>query len=376
MKFYNPVNIINYPGARKSLVSDCKDLSVLVFCSESAFTRYQADEVFHNFFISPLVEFEFNFGSNPSLDDLSNIAAKYSGRSFDVIVGLGGGSSMDAAKISAVSIPAHRSGYTLKDLLSKQSLVESIEPISTYQVPTTAGTGSEVTPFATVWDYSDNIKKSLSCKNMYATSAYVDSVLIHDLPIPTALATGLDALNQAMESIWNKNFTPLTRSIAIEAACSSLIALPKIDELTWNSKVSGELASASLMAGIAISQTRTAVCHSISYPLTLAFGLPHGLACAFSMIAVYKFNLSAIEMEVSVMTARLGGINPLIIIEEIFEKYDFYTTIQLYISSRQRVIDLMPKMHTVGRADNNIINMTPADLSEILEKSCAAAGLS
>jgi alcohol dehydrogenase len=375
MKYHNPVNILNHIGARQKLVNDCNGLTVLVFCSQSGLDRYKNDVILRDFLTSPSVLCESNFESNPSLVDLEDIARRYADIVIDVIVGLGGGSSMDAAKVSSVSIPAFRSGYSIQKLLDDHSILESISAIKTFQVPTTAGTGSEVTPFATVWDYELALKKSLTSGSMYATTAYVDAEFLQEIPVETALATGLDALNQGLESIWNRNANHITRSIAIEGVSLNLCALPKIDDLKSDIVIAQNLASASLLAGIAISQTRTAICHSMSYPLTLRFGLPHGLACAFTMIAVYKHNFDSIKKEIHSISSNLGGINPLMIIEEVFERYDYYHILRRYIPSQLSVMELRDEMSTLGRADNNIVDISDSDLTSILEHSCAQAAI-
>lgn len=340
---------------------------MLVFCSESALSRFKRDEILKDFVSSALVTFEFDFGSNPSLVDLECIASKYSKKDIKVIVGLGGGSSMDAAKISAISIPAFRSGYNLQNLLDNKEMLGNISPITTYQVPTTAGTGSEVTPFATVWDYDLGIKKSLHHENMYADTAFVDPDFLQDVPLNVALATGLDALNQAFESIWNVNASQMSQLYAIKAAQLSLSSLEQIDRIENDSAVRQNLATASTFAGVAISQTRTAICHSISYPLTLRFDLPHGLACAFSMLAVYKFNESYIIERLSFIDKNIDTIYSSI--EKIFDKYNLREILLSYIESPSEVRSMLPEMIATGRFENNIRSCTDGDLKSIIDAS-------
>jgi len=121
-----------------------------------------------HFFSLPAVVFEHAFDANPSMSDIIAISLKHRHSSIDVIVGLGGGSAMDVAKVASVSIPAHQEGIELRELLADSDLFTRFRALDCLQVPTTAGTGSEVTPFATVWDYENQVKKSLSNPIMFA----------------------------------------------------------------------------------------------------------------------------------------------------------------------------------------------------------------
>lgn len=373
MIFHNPVKIINYPGCRKEIEAACSNLHILVFCSKAGINRFKKDNILNKILDSSFITFESDFEENPSLEDLQNIAKKHKEKKIDFIIGVGGGSAMDAAKISSVSIPASRNGHTINNLLDDLATLKSIKSINTLQVPTTAGTGSEVTPFATVWDYELEVKKSLSSETMYANTAYVDPDLLKQLPPEVAVSTGLDALNQAFESIWNKNANPITRNIAIEAIILNFKALSNMDTLATDSSVRENLASASLFAGLAISQTRTALCHSISYPLTLEFGLPHGLACAFSMKAVLAYNMNSIKKEMRAISSGLEGQDLNDLIDAVYSKNRIYEILRRYIPTKKSVMSLRKKMFTVGRADNNIVQLTDSDLIFILEQSCELA---
>ena len=141
---------------------------------------------------------------------------------------------MDVAKIASVSIPAIKKGISVNDLLKDSTLFSDFKGIDCIQVPTTAGTGSEVTPFATVWDYESKQKKSLGHPSMYAKKAFVDPDFLVQVPLEVGVSTVLDALNQAFESIWNVNANELTRPLSRQAAALSLLALPLLNEVTSN----------------------------------------------------------------------------------------------------------------------------------------------
>tara|TARA_B100001093_G_scaffold256755_2_gene245507 strand:- start:1451 stop:2590 length:1140 start_codon:yes stop_codon:yes gene_type:complete len=375
MNFFNPVHITNKPGARLALFEAVKNFKVLVICSEQMKKRISLDSLLKDFVSLPNLQYEHGFDSNPSLNDMSKIAEKYILKKIDLVLGIGGGSAMDVAKITSVTIPALSKEIHISELLDDDSLFNKFEALDCILVPTTAGTGSEVTPFATVWDYDQKIKKSLSQTSMFAKKAIVDSEFLSNLPLDVALSTGLDALNQALESLWNVNANEITKSLSVKAVVKSLNSLLFLDELKDNKSLAKNMATASLLAGLSISHTRTAICHSISYPLTLLFGIPHGLACGFSMLEVYNFNDDHIKEDIANIEQQLNGKKIPDILDSIYEKYDFEKLIKQYIKHSDDVLDLLPQMMTPGRADNNIRKFNQLEFENIVRNSCLRLSL-
>ena len=207
-------------------------------------------------------------------------------------------------------------------------------------------------------------------QKMFAKSCYIDADFLIGVPIEIALSTGLDALNQAFESIWNINSTDISLLYALKAAEIGLKALPNLSELSDDANLRQEMMTASVFAGIAISQTRTAICHSISYPLTLHFSLPHGLACAFSMIEVLDFNSDLITGRISRINSFGGAVQVRKRISDILEIYDFSKIIRTYVSSENDILDLLDEMFTTGRFENNIKECSKDHLEKIIGRSC------
>tara|TARA_B100000767_G_scaffold273478_1_gene303701 strand:+ start:1878 stop:3002 length:1125 start_codon:yes stop_codon:yes gene_type:complete len=368
MDFYNPVRLILGCGVRQKILEECADKHVLIFCTASAFNRHKQDDALTDLIAQPNIIFEHAFDSNPSLSDIVEISQKYNNSSIELIIGFGGGSAMDVAKIACVSIPASRKGLKIDDLLSDAELFCNFNAIDCLQVPTTAGTGSEVTPFATVWDYENQQKKSLSNPVMFAKKAFIDPDFLCEIPLEISISTGLDALNQAFESIWNVNANEYTRSFSRRAIKLSLEALPLINEMPTNPKLREKLATASLFAGLAISQTRTSICHSISYPLTLKYGLPHGLACAFSMLEVYKYNSDYIKDDIKIIALNLKN-DPYIVLKNIFSQYELNSHIAKALPSESSFTDSIEDFITAGRFENNIKKCNHTDLINIIKTS-------
>jgi alcohol dehydrogenase len=202
-----------------------------------------------------------------------------------VIVALGGGSVMDSAKTFAA---AGGDFDTVATFLETKSGAERLSSIPIIAVPTTAGTGSEVTSWATIWHTGEQAKYSLALPSLYPETAIVDPALMIGKPRELTVATGLDALSHALESIWNTNATPISRLYATAAAKEIMDVLPDLVDDLRNTRLRGRMARAALLAGLAFSGTKTAIAHSISYPVTLRYDVPHGIACSFTLPMVMR----------------------------------------------------------------------------------------
>jgi alcohol dehydrogenase len=269
-----------------------------------------------------------------------------------------GGSAMDAGKVLNVSLAPECSGYSLSTLLTRPELHTNAQPGPLYTVPTTSGTGSEVTPFATVWNHEIKKKLSLAGPAVWAKMAFVDADLTDSVPVYTTISTGLDAINQAAESIWNKNANSITLGYAIRALQLGFMALPKLARGVGEKVDRDQMAEASVLAGLAISHTRTALCHSMSYPITAHFGVPHGLACAFTMPKVLKHNLPADDGRFRLLSEALVGSSDVLKLVECFEKLNFdlkvSEKVKQKVDSLDDLLKLEPEMHTPERAGNNL----------------------
>ena len=223
-----------------------------------------------------------NITPNPDFITLTVSCQQFSKKASSgcVIVALGGGSVIDAAKVLASS----NNGFTpVQHFLETGKGESQLGNHPIIAIPTTAGTGSEVTHWATVWDTSGQKKYSLARKSLYPTHAVVDPELMLGLPKDLTVSTGLDALSHALESIWNRNSNPVSANHAVFAAKEMMSALPKLVDDLQNLELRTRVARACLFAGLAFSNTKTALAHSVSYPITLKYNVPHGLACSFSL---------------------------------------------------------------------------------------------
>lgn len=200
----------------------------------------------------------------------------------EVVIALGGGSAIDTAKALIVGTASGR----FDELLDLLALGEPFTPARhkpLIAVPTTAGTGSEVTPWATIWDTEQQKKYSLQLPCTWPAAAIVDPDLMLTVPAGVTVSTGLDALSHALEAIWNVNANPLSDTFAMSAVEDILDCLPKLCRDLSSKTLRTRMALAALKAGMAFSNTKTALAHSISYEMTLRYGLPHGIAASFTL---------------------------------------------------------------------------------------------
>lgn len=208
------------------------------------------------------------------------------------LVAVGGGSAIDTAKALMCVTPSG-SFDELLEALAQGNTLPAGRHKALIAVPTTAGTGSEVTPWATLWDAAAGRKHSLHQPWTWPEAAIIDSALMHSLPASTTLASGLDALSHALESIWNVHRNPVSTALASSAARRILHVLPLLMRDLDNAGLRADMAEAALLAGLAFSNTKTALAHALSYEITLRLGIAHGIACSFSLPLVLEMALGS-----------------------------------------------------------------------------------
>lgn len=246
---------------------------------------------------------------NPLASDVSAMAASLG--NIDLVIGLGGGSVMDSAKALAMLA---ENGGKLEDYLGPDP-VRKIErkgrPL--ILVPTTAGTGSEATRVG-VFTAPSGRKYTLGSPLFQADAALLSGQLAASMPPSLTAATGFDALSHALESIWNKNATPVTIEAATRAAVMVINTLPAAYKASLSVPDGTSMESRNLLAlhmleaasaaGMAFSITGTALVHALSFVLSEEWHVPHGTACAFTLEDAYR--LQSRDPEIAARLIRLG----------------------------------------------------------------------
>lgn len=360
--FYNPVALEFGRGCRAMLadaLANADVCSILVVASQGGHKRWDSDPVLGALATQYTVIWHDEVLENPDLFDLQTAISALRNTPVDAVVAFGGGSAIDAAKVIRSGLA--KPDVPLAERLSQPQQDATSTQLPLYALPTTAGTGSEVTPFATVWDRQAKKKHSLAGPAVSATAAFMDGELMDSLPAHVTLSTGLDAINQAAESLWSRRANSLTLSLAVQALKLGMQALPRLMADNATPADRDQMAEASTLAGLAISQTRTALCHAMSYPLTAHFGIPHGLACAFTMPAVLAHNLPADDGRFDPLAKALGvrhATELLQLFEQLNQSLGVREVVKQYIPNLTALLALQDEMFTPGRADNNLSPVT------------------
>lgn len=209
---------------------------------------------------------------NPTIANIRDAACEARDFKADFIVGIGGGSPMDAAKAVAL--------LAVQDL-DDEALFKGpyLSPLPVVAVPTTAGTGSEVTPYSILTDTCDETKKNLSHETLYPKAAFLDPSYTAMLPFETTVNTAIDALSHAVESYLCLRVNAMSAMIALEALRLLGPCLLELEEgQPVHEPVREKLLLASMLAGMAIAQTGTTVVHAMGYALTYHRHIDHGKA--------------------------------------------------------------------------------------------------
>ncbi|MCH7408075.1 iron-containing alcohol dehydrogenase [Belliella sp. DSM 111904] len=219
----------------------------------------------------------------------------------DLIVGIGGGSVLDLAKILAAM---KSNTQTLEEVIGRDLLQERNTALIC--LPTTSGTGSEVSPNSILLDENTLEKKGIISPFLMPDASYIDPILTLSLPRNLTAETSIDALSHCMEAFTNKHSHPMIDSFALKGI--ALISKNVLKTLEDPNNVSARSAVAlgSMYGGMCLGPVNTAAVHALSYPLGGKFHVPHGLANAILLPEVLAFNLEADIPKHAEMALALG----------------------------------------------------------------------
>jgi alcohol dehydrogenase len=233
--------------------------------------------------------------SEPSPEDVDEAVRRWRGRRFDGVVGIGGGSTLDAAKAIAALL---RPGNSVLDHL------EGIGPERPYAgpatpfiaVPTTAGTGSEATRNAVLSRHGpDGFKKSFRDDQLVAEFALVDPDLLATCPPALIAANGMDAFTQLLEAFVSLRGNPISDALALDglrAACGGLVAWYQD---SGDAAAREKMAYASLTSGVCLAQAGLGSVHGLAQPLGSLFPIPHGVVCGTLVAAATRVNIDVMR---------------------------------------------------------------------------------
>lgn len=251
----------------------------------------------------------------PSYLQVEAVVDMVQGQECDLIIGLGGGSVMDAAKLASVLKGAP---YTIKDLLNDPTQAE--KKVKTVMIPTTCGTGSEATCNAIVAIPEEKSKKGIVNDNMIPDYVILDAQMIAKLPKAIVAATGVDALAHVVECFTSKKATPFSDCYALEGAKLIFANIREAYNNPDNMDAKNKMLIGAYYGGIAITGSGTTAVHALSYPLGGKFHIAHGVSNAILFAHVMKFNKDACAERLAVLC---DAINPAYAEKTVEEKADY-----------------------------------------------------
>ena len=366
-----PKNVVFGPGVRNKLREEVSGKKIVVICSPRGKSQFLSDSALRDAInSSESYDFLDVATSNPSVESIQVVADQSLAFRADLLIGFGGGSAIDFAKSLSALDPETHIRSNLRRLIQFPDEIRQLMPV--IAIPTTSGTGAEVTSFSTIWDHEAQRKLSLSHPKLEPSLALVDPELTCSVPPSVTLETGLDALNQAFESVWNKNKTIESFQYASPAIALILTSLPTTLRNGGDLQGRINLSLGATLAGLAINLTKTSICHSMSYPLTAKFGVPHGVACAFSMMAVIEI-VSRAKPEVFEGLAEAIGFKDssslITRVTALLTENKVREQVKARVGDLSRLSELVSEMHTQGRSDNFIVPVTDDLITSILLKS-------
>lgn len=288
-----PKNVFAGPDAMQNLGTIIKDgaTKITIFTDKGIYNLGLLDEVIR-IIEKNKIEYEIlsDIPTEPSYIEAQEVIDHFKALNSDFIIGVGGGSVMDIAKLASV---LSTDDYTVKDLLENPLVAK--KQVKSLMIPTTAGTGSEATPNSIVGVPEQNLKVGIVNGELIADHVILESNMIKNLPKPIAAATGIDALAHAIECFTSKKANPISDTFALEALD---LILNNIIEACTNPdalEAKRNMLLGSFYAGVAITSSGTTAVHALSYPLGGKYHIAHGVSNAILLTPVMKFNEPVIK---------------------------------------------------------------------------------
>ncbi len=314
----------------------------------------------------------------PSYMAVQAIVDQFKVSGADLIVACGGGSVMDAAKLASVLVTDE---YGVKELLDNPGMAKKCVPI--VLIPTTAGTGAEVTPNAIVGVPERELKIGIVNENMIADYVILDARLIKNLPRKIAAATGVDALAHCIECFTSNKANPFSDMYALEGCDLILNNIEKACDDPEAMAEKNRMQMAAYYGGLAITASGTTAVHALSYPLGGKYHIAHGVSNAILLAPVMRFNAkdpafrarlalaydrccheeekaSTVDEKAAWMIAKM---------ESIVKHLDIPTSLKEFNVPAEDLEGLVEAGMSVQRLlVNNMITLTPADARALYQE--------
>lgn len=302
---------------------------------------------------------------NPDVQEVDKCAEVIRECNIDFIVALGGGSAMDLAKAASMI------GLTEDSIRKYHGTAEKApeEHLPLIAIPTTAGTGSEVTCVSVLSDHSNGKKSPIVSNSFYPVCAIIDPELTYSMPARITASTGIDVLSHAIEGYWSKGHQPICDACAIYACKLVFENLYTAYCEPENEIAREKMAEASVIAGLAFTLPKTTSSHACSFPLTNIYKIPHGEACGLTLDHFARINGKADDGRILKFANELGfdtieGLADGIL--ELKKKLNLRTNLKDFNLSNED-IDTLVKLSRHPNLYNNPVDITDNQLREMYE---------
>jgi len=236
----------------------------------------------------------FPVTGEPSVDMVSRAKEVALSAGCDLVISIGGGSVIDCGKATAALIPNDGDALDYLEVIGKGQKLQDA-PLPFVALPTTAGTGAEVTKNAVLASYEHRVKVSLRDNRMLADIALVDPQLTHSMPPSVTASTGMDALAQVLEPYVSCQANPLTDGLCVEGLRRAGRSLRRVYAEPDNAAARTDMALTSLLGGLALANAKLGAVHGFAGVLGGMYNAPHGAICATLLPPVIKANIKALE---------------------------------------------------------------------------------
>ncbi len=303
---------------------------------------------------------------DPSLQTVNRGIEKARKEKVSMVISVGGGSAIDAGK--AIACLAPKEGNVEEYHEGKEIKEPGLPFIA---VPTTAGTGAEITNNAVLTNTTKKIKKSIRSPHMIAKVALIDPELTIFCPPSLTAHAGMDALTQAIESFITKNPNPVSDTLALRAIEILFFNLPLAVKNGQDIEVREKVALGSLLSAMAFSNSGLGAVHGLAHPLGAHYDIPHGLACAVLLPWVMELNLEVRKEKIEKIAEKIKVKNAKNVpqaIRELLDKVGIPPTLKEWKIKEKDIPTLIQESRESGSMKKNPRYLTDEELQQILKK--------
>ena len=301
-RFHMPVAVHYGVGIAHNMTGRIRGERVMIVCDPFLYQSGVAEKL-GGALEGKTVSYFSGIEPNPSTVSVDVCAEAARVARAETVIGVGSGSAMDVAKVVACLVT---NGGSIYDYYAGGTKRFGPRAVKLILIPTTAGTGSEVTNVGVYTNPRAGVKMPFVTDEFWADEALIDPEMTYSLPPAVTASTGMDAFCHAIEAYWNKESQPMCDFLAMGALKTILENIKAAYDHPDDTAARGAMITAALVAGVAFSQTRTTGIHAVSFPLTTEFHASHGAACSITLPAFIRAAKQGAAEKLRVLAGYLG----------------------------------------------------------------------